>query len=142
METLTLPSGRVVRLELPDLYQLAGADIKIPNTALDDVLELTMGGNPLPEMDEATAMRAINRRFTRAVYAAAALCLVDPVLCLNGKPKPGQITPREFALNDAVRVYTFFRDGGTGAPPVATSAEPGADAGISSSGDDVPRQAQ
>jgi hypothetical protein len=141
-----LPSGRVVRLALPDLWAIVSQVGRIPNPIVMAVLDLLIrDGAYTPEQAQAD-LYLRKREEVLGVYAAAALCMVEPRLAIGREPGEGEIGPRDLPYGDAeVIYYRFFRSGGIGIPVVEWDADPADAAGAQSpapAGLDVPPPAE
>lgn len=117
----TLQHGRVVTLALPDLYELAGGNIDIPNEALLDITDLALYGAAISERKERLQD---NKRSLRAAFEIASLCLVSPKLVLRGERDEDDLNTRDLTIADLDMISTFFRTGGSESVSVATDNEP------------------
>jgi hypothetical protein len=139
-----LPSGRVVRLALPDLWAIVSQVGRIPNPIVMAVLDLLIrDGAYTPEQAQAD-LYLRKREELLGMYAACALCMVEPRLALGREPGEGEISPRDLAHGDAeVIYYNYFRFGHQPGPVV--DGDPAHAAGPprpAPAGDDVPRAAE
>lgn len=127
-DTLILPSGREVRVQMPDLYAILASVGGIPSQLIIDAVNLLTAERvykPAPVNAEASALtRQIV--YLRGVYAICSLCLVEPRLVLDGEPGEGEIGIADLTWGDAEVVYFgFFRGFAWAAPPrLAASAAP------------------
>lgn len=139
-----LPSGRVVRLALPDLWSIVSAVGRIPNPIVMAVMDLLIrDGSYTPEQVQADVYLR-KREEILGIYACAALCLVEPRLVIGRTPGEGEIGPRDLPYGDAeVIYYRFFRHGDPSLFDLL--ADPAFAAGPPSSaptGDDLPPPAE
>lgn len=107
-----LPSGRVVALEMPDLYGILATVGRVPSQHMIDVLNLLVADGAWSPA-EADADKYLSKRNTiRGYYAVAALCLQSPRLILDRAPNPAadEIGPTDLNWRDVEAVYHgFFR---------------------------------
>lgn len=141
-----LPSGRVVRLALPDLWAVVSQAGRVPNPIVMAVLDLLVrDGAYTPEQAQAD-LYLRKREEVLGMYAACALCLVEPRLAIGRAPEAGEIGPRDLAYGDAeVIYYSFFRFGRQPGPGVEWDPHPAdapGPAGAPPAGDDLPRPAE
>jgi hypothetical protein len=121
-DTYTLPSGRRVTLAMPDLYAILATVGRVPSQQIVDVLNLLQAEGAL-DADPATNRFLLKRNEVRGMYAIAALCLIEPKLCLDGEPKDGALTPSDLSYSDVEVIYWgFFR--GARAPQSDASPDP------------------
>lgn len=122
----TLSGGRVVKLAMPDMYQIMTGikSGRAPNPGVAAVLRLLEGVEALPGNSLAQRQTA-QAEFYQGLYEVAALCLESPRLCLNEtEAGPDDITPRDLSFNDLTLIYyTFFR---TDPAPARTGPDPDA----------------
>jgi len=109
-ETYILPSGRAVKLRMPDLYAILASVGRVPSQQMIDVLNLLQAEGSLKK-DEADEDRYLRKRNElRGMYAIAALCMVEPVLSLDANPPAGAWTPADTTYADLEVIYwSFFR---------------------------------
>lgn len=135
-ETRTLPSGRSVVLERPDLYSALSAG-QIPNPLLAPILVLIDGGAPV--LDPTQGLFRARDNFRGLVHLAS-LCLVQPRLVLNpAERKEGDLEPRDVPLRDLYYISSYFQ--GYDAPEPATKQsgdDIGSAVGAVSDGTDLP----
>lgn len=105
-DTRILPgSGRVVQLQMPDLYGALSAG-QIPNPLLGPILLLIESTQP----SDATRELIRARDNVMALYNLASLCLVEPRLILKGEPGEGEIGVRDLRFDDVQWLYwSYFR---------------------------------
>lgn len=147
-ERLTLPSGIVAELQMPDLYGALASVGRVPNPLLAPALDLlvrdkayTPPGAPDPDV----YLRKIQE--IRGMYAVAALCLVSPKLRLDlrdgERPKDGEIAPADLSYDDVETIYwSWFRGRRQKALPAAAPADAAGPAGAPPAGDDLPPAAE
>ena len=132
-----LPSGTIVELD-DDLspYAIVTGSIAVPNTALQDILDLLTGGNFSIVKDEQIEN---NKAYIRGIYELAALWIKAPALHLGTSPLPkGAIRPgAAFSWNDALWLWNLFRLGEAGLVGVAEDNQSGEGAEPPSDGADV-----
>jgi hypothetical protein len=133
---VTLASGKVVTLGMPDLFKLVATDAEIPNQALVDILDLvTYGAMDSGRGDDKKRLEG-NRRFLMSQFQLAALCIQEPKLVLMGEAKEGDLTPSDLVPRDLRDISEFFQTGGSrGAPATPDSGTP------NSASDDQPGEA-
>lgn len=137
---LTLRSGRVIALVMPDLYQLAATDVEIPNQALSDIMDLAVYGGMISTLTGAkdeNKRREENRRFLRSQFELAALCC--PELTLKGD---GALTPRDLTPDDLRAIVAFFQTGGSDGVSAAPGTQPAGDTQPDLSGEAVDHDAE
>lgn len=130
---LKLVSGRTVMLAMPDTYALVASEptapnmADIPNTALNDILDLIMYGGFIrsvtPDSDEGKRA-AESKRYVLARWELAALCCETPRLVLRGPVNAGDLTPRDLSPIDLNAIFDWFQNGGSDGVPAAEGAEP------------------
>lgn len=143
-QAYVLPSGRVVRLAMPDLWAVISAVGRVPNPVLTAVLDLLVQDGSYTPQAATADLYLRKREEVLGIYACAALCLVEPRLALGRPPGEGEIGPRELPYLDAEVIYArFFRLGDTsffGAVPAAP--DPARPAGAAPDRDDLPPAAE
>lgn len=131
---LRLSGGKTVTLAMPNTYKLAtlkptdGAMLDIPNTALQDILDLlTFGGFiQLPRAEQDDEKRAAqSRRFLESRWEIARLCCKEPKLVLTDDSPSDALTPDDISPDELDTIVAFFRSGGSVGVPAARSDEPG-----------------
>jgi hypothetical protein len=118
--TMLLSQGREVKLAMPNIYKVITGKAT-PNPALAAIVRLLDGDGLIEAQGEAQRYQAA-RENVRGLYEIAALCLVEPVLRLDGDPQAGEIGPADLAFSDLHLIYySFFR-----ADPLTLSPVPSA----------------
>lgn len=134
-----LPSGRAVRLQMPNLYGILATVGRVPNQHMIDLLNLLVAdGAYTPERVESDKY-ILKRETIRGMYAITALCLAEPRLRLDGTPDAGEIAPDDLSWRDVEAVYFgFFRGVDQFAPLAdADTQDAGGDAGALPDGEGV-----
>jgi len=139
-----LANGTPAVFEMPDMLALISGNVDIPNSALADVLDLALGGSFAADADEQLAG---NKRYVRAVYELAALCLVTPKVYIpRGKKvrplREGEIGTQDLAWAEVVTLYNWFRYGVPASLPAAAPLQPGVGDATAPAGDDLPHDAE
>lgn len=105
----TLPgTGRVVKLQMPDLYAIVGVN-GLPDLALAPVLRFLRNG-ALKKASGPMAEFEADVEWLRGVLGIAQLCLVEPRLYRSEAEAraKGGIGPRDLSLKDFEYVYYDF----------------------------------
>lgn len=146
-DTITLSSGVVARLEMPDLYALLAAVGTVPSPEVARVLQLLEGTGALEQQNFGQKL-AGQRDFWQGMYEVAALCMVEPRLILRDtdrgvpvKRRPDDLSPRDLSLNEVQGIYyRFFL--GRSAQLGSTPEDPKGAAPAAPAGGDVPPPAE
>lgn len=140
MATLTLPSGRVVEAEMPDLFSLLGQIGQIPDPITAAVIDLLTQEGALKRDSDPTKYRNKADQL-RGMYGVAALCLVRPRLDLKTERGDGVevLGRRDLPFGDLETLYySFFRQGdGAATLEASAAADAGGAPGAASGGHGV-----
>lgn len=136
--TMTLPSGRSVRLEMPNLYAILMQVGKVPSPQVAAVMKLLSDVGLLDDgINEAQRMEN-RRQHLIGLYHVAELCLVEPRLKLKEEPAEGEIGPADLSFRDVeVIYYDFFRGIHPLGPADPGTGDSGGAPGPARAGDDV-----
>lgn len=151
-ETVRLHSGRVVRLQMPDLPALLLTTGRVPNQALLAVVHLLVRDGLWQPDGQAGATFERKRAEILGWYGVASLMLVEPRLVLHPQtpnPEADEIGAADLTLADAEVIYGYFRYWRDLTSDARGTAPAGADAGGAAGGGaagepvgDAPRRAR
>lgn len=137
-ETITLPSGLQVQVQMPDLFAILASVGRVPNPIMTAVLDLLVKDGAYPAQGPDSDVYLRKRDEIRGMYAIASLCMVAPRLVLSGTPADGDLTPRDLGYNDIEALYWGYFRGKRPAFGLAHAVDVNGLASSASDGNDLP----